>query len=533
MLDLSEEKANITIKKELTAVLYQNFPISFLSTLFISSILFWELLGYINAFYLWGWFSSFCLVLFFRLTLCLWFHYTKSRNDLFNLHYYLFLVGACLTAILWGILGSILMPQDVIHQLFILIIISGTFAGAVQSLGSDYIVCISYIILALGPILGWELLQVIGGSKLYIGIFILMMLFTLYSMIIGHRYYSILVKNIKLHLKNGELLEGLVKHTSQVEFFNKLEHLLSTCNTKEEACSISVACISEFISSSSGGIFLFTSVNNRLKAIKMWGDTVKPHQSFSPTSCLAMIQQHPHLSNHQEHCAHYRKNSDFYMCIPLKTPEKTYGLLTIVFSSKVEISSYYQDILLRAANDIIAAITRLELRDTLMSQAMQDFLTGLYNKRYLDEHLKIEISRAKRKKGQLAIIMADIDYFKRINDEFGHEAGNKILQLISNFLKQSMRSYDTACRYGGEEFVLLMPDTSLEVARQRAEIMREGVKSLSVINNDRPLSGITLSFGVAVFPDHGVSMEAILEAADHALYQAKEQGRDRVCLAST
>ncbi len=526
-------KTNQTIKRELTSVLYKNFPINFLSTLLIATILFWELSGHTLDLHLNIWYATFCGVLVFRIAVYCFFYYTQNRPDFLSIYYNLFLIGASLTALHWGCLGSLLMPDDIIHQTFILIIISGTFAGAVQSLGADYKVCITYVFLALAPILAWEIHEVIQGNRIYLGILILMTLYTVYTIVVGYRYYTVLVSNIKLHLKNAELFEDLKKYTEQIEFFSQLETILATCNTEEEVCSVGVQFLGKLLPNTSGGIYLFSPARDKLKALKTWGKTIKLPSTFHLDHCHAIIHKHIHLGKENHFCRHFPKNISFHMCIPLSLPEKLYGIVTIARLHNSDIPTYHQSMLVRIANIITSSINRLELKEALESQAMRDFLTGLYNKRYLNDYLKMEMSRAKRKKTKLAILMMDIDHFKNFNDQYGHETGDDILQEVGSFLKKHTRDYDAACRYGGEEFVIIMPGASVQTASQRAEILRQGVKTLSIVINNEIISGINLSFGVAVYPDHGTTMENLLEAADQALYQAKKQGRDQVCIAST
>ena len=133
-----------------------------------------------------------------------------------------------------------------------------------------------------------------------------------------------------------------------------------------------------------------------------------------------------------------------------------------------------------------------------------------------------------RKKQPAGIIIIDIDRFKGFNDRFGHEAGDIVLREFSLFLRKNIREEDFACRYGGDEFVIILPETSLENARQRAEQLRAGVKHLNIHFREQTLDTITLSLGVAVYPKHGMTAETLLRTADAALYRAKAEGRDRV-----
>ena len=140
--------------------------------------------------------------------------------------------------------------------------------------------------------------------------------------------------------------------------------------------------------------------------------------------------------------------------------------------------------------------------------------------------LAIEIQRSKRNNAPFSIIMLDLDHFKLFNDTHGHEAGDAVLQVFGSFLQRHVRGGDIACRYGGEEFTLILPGTSLEIAKQRAEQLCEELRALTVDFKKQILGPLTLSAGVASFPSHGDSGDMVLQIADQALYQAKSEGRD-------
>ncbi len=182
---------------------------------------------------------------------------------------------------------------------------------------------------------------------------------------------------------------------------------------------------------------------------------------------------------------------------------------------------------------VIRDITkRKESEQKLISQAIRDPLTGLFNRRYLEESLDRELSKAQRHDNPLAIIMLDADHFKMFNDSFGHLAGDKILRNMGKQLVTYSRKEDIACRYGGEEFVLVLPETTQLVAIQRAEDLRASVETGKQIKYKRQtLPVVTISLGVAVFPDHGRRVNELISAADKALYVAKEQGRNQVVIA--
>lgn len=171
------------------------------------------------------------------------------------------------------------------------------------------------------------------------------------------------------------------------------------------------------------------------------------------------------------------------------------------------------------------------LRDVLQAEALHDPLTSLYNRRYLDQAMEREFTRAAHAGKTVSVVMTDIDHFKKVNDTFGHDCGDKVLQAIARILNTHIRKGDTACRYGGEEFTLLLPDAPMESAVERAERLGELIRDLSVSCDGMNIGRVTMSFGVATYPAHGDTPEKVLKAADEALQRAKNEGRDRVARA--
>ena len=170
------------------------------------------------------------------------------------------------------------------------------------------------------------------------------------------------------------------------------------------------------------------------------------------------------------------------------------------------------------------------MEELLHNQSIHDPLTGLFNHGYMNKCLKRELDRAQQKQQPLTIIMGDIDYFKQFNDRFGHEAGDIVLKQVSQLFQQTIRESDIACRYGGEEFIFIFPETSLDKATQLAERIRQGVCHLKIEYLGGDLDRVTISLGIACFPDHGNSSSELYKAADTALYRAKAEGRDRIII---
>src|SRR5215467_4193857 len=182
--------------------------------------------------------------------------------------------------------------------------------------------------------------------------------------------------------------------------------------------------------------------------------------------------------------------------------------------------------LAHAFDDMAGALQQREQR--LQEQAISDPLTGLYNRRYLNEFLPRELARSGRSNMPVALLLFDLDHFKRVNDSYGHEAGDIVLTAVGNLLRGNVRGSDIACRYGGEEFALILPETGADAALRRAEDIRLAISTLSLVYAGQPLGKVTASFGIAVFPDHAQDTDDLLRVADVALYAAKGAGRNRI-----
>ena len=224
-----------------------------------------------------------------------------------------------------------------------------------------------------------------------------------------------------------------------------------------------------------------------------------------------------------------------HACMPLKIRKETLGVLHLQDGADdggiaaLQTDSGFE-LETRLASDIAYGIWNIRSREALRDLSIKDPLTGLFNRRYMDESLAQEQARSLRNRLQLAVIMIDIDDFRNFNDNFGHDAGDAVLRSLGEVFRRNARGSDVACRYGGEEFVLILSPSSSDGARRLAERIRQDVRQLSVSHAGRNLDGITLSLGVAMFPEQASDPAALIKAADVALYEAKNAGRDRVVM---
>ncbi len=326
--------------------------------------------------------------------------------------------------------------------------------------------------------------------------------------------------------------------TREATLITNMSEFLQSCLNFDEAYAIIVRAAQQLFSGVSGGLFMLSSTGNFLEMVTSWGEPLAGEQVFAPNNCWAIRRGRIYLSGgsvQHERCRHLPDNAGgCYFCLPLIAQEGAFGLLHLQAASKGDISVIAQikDIAVTFTDNISMALANLKLRETLRQQVIHDPLTGLFNRRYLEETLEQETQRIRRKRATMGVIMMDMDHFKPINDTYGHEAGDQLLRALGKFLKTQVRVGDIACRYGGDEFVLIMPEASFDITLQRAEEIRREVQHLQVVSQGRPLETSTISLGVAIFPDHGATVEAVLRAADDALYKAKATGCNRVVAAS-
>jgi diguanylate cyclase (GGDEF)-like protein/PAS domain S-box-containing protein len=337
----------------------------------------------------------------------------------------------------------------------------------------------------------------------------------------------------KLHLA----LQESERHARDAVKLTELVDILQSCQTVEEAYKITGNTLPRILSSQSGALCITSPSRNIVEAVAHWGTVLTTEKTFSPDSCWALRRGKIHLAGDPAspvRCAHVSQSSrGGHICVPLAAQGETLGVLYLECLSPTGSalpSDAVQSLGRQAgavAERISLALANLKLRDVLRSQSIRDPLTGLFNRRYMEESLERELRRAERNSQSVALLMLDIDHFKDFNDTYGHQAGDTLLRALGDFLSQRTRGQDVACRYGGEEFAVILSGASLEAACTRAKLLRQELEDLLVQHAGQVLGKITVSIGVSGFPDHGVTPEELVRAADQGLYRAKAEGRDR------
>ena len=342
-------------------------------------------------------------------------------------------------------------------------------------------------------------------------------------------------------LENGTRLLQQREHEKVV--LGQMNGVLQSCMNVKEAYNAIAQFGKRLFPGEAGVFFVMHDSREYLEATATWGEPEIGGPLFAPEECWALRRGRLHLVDDPRiglQCDHVKAAGVPqlpYMCVPMVVHSETVGLLHLqldtdsIRSEAVQRLEVVQQLAATFADQVALAVTNLRLRETLRQQSILDPLTGLHNRRYLKEVMQRELARTERKKTMLAVIILDVDHFKRFNDTYGHEAGDTVLRSLAQLIERQIRGSDIACRYGGEEFILVLPEASLNIARQRGELLREAAQSIHITSGGKTLGPVSISLGLALFPQHGHTTEELIQAADAALYRAKQAGRNRLMIA--
>lgn len=291
-----------------------------------------------------------------------------------------------------------------------------------------------------------------------------------------------------------------------------------------------------------GRLSLISNSGQTLESAGVWGDLdghVGMYTAFTRESCCAMRSGRARWRKPEEsqvHCSHFLGDPpERYLCVPLLAHGETLGIITVKCPT-VEAAARVEEregSVTSLAEMAAMAIAGLRLRNKLELQSIRDGMTGLFNRSFMEVALDRELQRADRQGKPVALMMVDVDHFKQFNDSFGHEAGDLVLREVAGCLRTGVRGEDIVCRFGGEEFVVILPEILAQAALERAEILRLAVEERDVRFRGESLRQVTLSVGLAMYPEHAATGEDLLRSADQALYKAKRMGRNRVVQAES
>lgn len=338
------------------------------------------------------------------------------------------------------------------------------------------------------------------------------------------------------HAKLEETVRQLESFQRDDNALVHMAELLQSCTQRDEAYTVVREVAGQLFPGVVGTLHIYRESRDALEHVATWGREQKPEPGFAPDECWALRLGRPHFVSNQGtiRCRHARGGSPSYVCMPVHGEGQVLGLLHLEADLGDDKSRLVQGTERRLGafvDRIGPSLANLKLRDSLRVLALHDPLTGLYNRRYMEDALKRELHRADRSHKPVSLIMIDIDHFKRFNDTFGHDAGDFVLSAVAKIITENVRPSDVACRYGGEELAVLLPEANVERAVDRAEKLRAAFCERSLTHRGQVLPAPTASFGVSEYPTHGENPEDFLKAADRALYRAKQSGRDQVCMA--
>ena len=349
------------------------------------------------------------------------------------------------------------------------------------------------------------------------------------------------VTNEKLEHAYNELKQ----HDTEVSLLNEMENSLQSCNSINETLIIISRYCQKLLSFTAGVVYLINPSRNYLEVATEWNAPNIPEKVFSPNQCWGLRQGNNYIYINDSPgipCGHmHDADSLSYICVPLLAQNDIIGMLQIVVMnsnniSEKDINKLFKknELLIKNLSVQLAlAIANIQLRETLKTRSIRDPLTGLYNRMYLNEFLERDLQRAQRNSVSVTIVMMDVDYFKKLNDKYGHDAGDMALKELGTLLQENVRGTDITCRYGGEEFLLIFYETNINEGTKLVEKLRTQISHMEISLRGTLLDKITASFGLAVFPEHGTTIAALITAADQALYQSKKNGRNRLTICDT
>ena len=351
--------------------------------------------------------------------------------------------------------------------------------------------------------------------------------------LVGTSYLSNRRINLRVEEEQTKQDERIRQRTNEIELMHRLANMLAACNNMVEAQKIVSDVLPRILGNVNGSVSLMRASRNQLVTQLDWGEEWPGSRSFAPDECWSLRKGRVYQSNDEFHtlsCEHMENVGDNQtLCIPLTAHGNTIGIMHLYFgSSEVEIDEITEQLAFSVAEHLGLALANLSLQEKLRSQALSDPLTGLFNRRFFEQKLTEHAMNSATSEQPLSLLMLDLDHIKRFNDNFGHDAGDFVLKEISALLKRSVGDDEIACRLGGEELAVLLPQSNMKQATEFANTLCEAVRSLHLEHKGLSLGQLGVSIGVSTYPKPSSDMESLVKMADQALYMAKDLGRSRV-----
>jgi len=333
----------------------------------------------------------------------------------------------------------------------------------------------------------------------------------------------------------GRSIRALEETARESELMTACRNELQLCVEVQQVYATAAKSFSRLLPDTSGSLYMINSSRNHVEAVSFWNDP--SHDDFSqPESCCALRSGQPRWRRpgiSEIHCAHFNTTApERYHCRPIVAYGNTIGLLYLQCENDESVAQVnsHMDAVRQLIQITALAIATLNLRAKLENQSIRDSLTSLFNRHFMQISLEREMARARRRKQIMAVLMLDADHFKQFNDLNGHAAGDAALKAFADVFQSNIRSEDIACRYGGEEFTIILPDTTVKGACDRADSILAAISSLRVTTGHQSFNGFSVSIGIAFFPGDGATADELLQHADSALYDAKHNGRNQASL---
>lgn len=520
---------DVAVRAELVRALYESVavPLMNLVVVAISAIVLWPIFP---AWIVLAWTGAAIAVAAFRLAL--WLRFKRRQQDGGALASWAiaFTFASAAMGCLWGLLAAtVFVSHDLVYTVFAAFVLGGVSAAAATH-NSPHLP--AYFGFTAPTALPMIVVLLTRGAAMQIGMGLMVLAFIAVLTVVARDNNRRLVEYIRMKIEQGVLNDDLRRREHDQTEIAKLSDLLQACATTTEAYPIVAATAESLFPQASGSLARAERGTHDLTRVAEWGPDQTMLADFLIEDCWALRtgqRREVEGPGSAVQCRHFsRPLRGPYICMPLIVRGETSGLLSFGLGEGGVIDDELRQTMQTFGDVVKLSLVNINQLELLGQQALRDHLTGLFNRRYLVETMPREVRRAQRSGSPLTVAMLDLDSFKKLNDEYGHDAGDKVLSELGLLLGQGLRPEDIACRYGGEEFVLVLPECDLATARARLQQICLAAKGKTLVFHGRTLPKITLSVGMATLSGALPTAESLITAADHAMYLAKSNGRDRI-----